>query len=94
MWKALYNNWVECDQPKPRTGVLVRNATYVGEADRLFCCVQDGEKQILVFASQKKIFAYNVKTEKVEWKLPKMENMLDATGMTIDGRGHLFVCDL
>ena len=85
-------HWMDCDEPKPKSGVLVRSMTHVGEDDILFCCVQDRDKQFLVFGSDNEILAYNVKTEMVEWNLPKTGKILDVTGITRDGHSYLFVC--
>ena len=85
-------HWLDCDEAKPKSGVLVRNATHVGEDDILFCCVQDRDNQFLVFGSDNEIFAYNVKTEMVEWNLPKTGKILDVTGITKDGHSYLFAC--
>ena len=88
-------HWVDCDKPQPKSAVLVRNVTHVRETDLLSSCVQDGGKQILVFSCPDGIFAYNLKTEKIKWKRYEtgMDKMVEITGMTTDGRGHLFVTD-
>ena len=39
-----------------------------------------------------KLFAYNVKTDAVEWKVLKMGKILDVTCVTIDGHSYLFAC--
>ena len=86
-------HWLDCDEPKPKSGVLVRNMTHVGEADSLLCCVRDGETRLLIFGSQDGIFAYNLETEKVRWKQPGLEKLMDVRGVITDGRGRLYVCD-
>ena len=85
-------HWLDCDEPKPKSGVLVRNATHVGEDDILFCCVQDRDKQFLVFGSDNEIFACNVKTERDEWHLHESGKIWDITGVTRDGHRYLLVC--
>ena len=62
------------------------------------CFVQDGDKHLLVVATgDAGLFAYNTKTDKLEWevnqKLTGMKQVPCATGVTTDGRGHLFVGD-
>lgn len=43
------------------------------------------------------IYAYNAKTSHLEWnaegRLPGMNRVLKAQGLTTDDQGHLFVCD-
>ena len=62
------------------------------------CFVQDGDKQLLVAAAgDAGLFAYNTKTDKLEWKVDGnvtgMEEAVDVRGVTTDERGHLFVAD-
>ena len=62
------------------------------------CFVQDGDKQLLIVgAFEAGLIAYNIKRGKLEWKvdgkMDRMEQVLDAGGVSTDGRGHLLVAD-
>ena len=62
------------------------------------CFVHDGDKQLLIIAVDSDgLFAYNTETNKLEWKMNRkqleIENEMLFHGVTMDGRGHLFVTD-
>ena len=62
------------------------------------CVIQDADKQLFVVAADiEGLFAFNIETGNLEWKVdenvPGMEQIIDANGVTHDGRGHLFVAD-
>ena len=63
------------------------------------CCLQVGDEQLLVVAAGKGgLFAYNLNTGKLEWKVdrkpPGVEKDMEVIGVATDKSGHLFVCDL
>ena len=83
-------------EPKPAAGKPVTHTKQKLIYDT--CCMKDGDKQLLVVAAgDEGIYAYNMGTDELEWsakgKLPGMEKAMDAFGVTMDGRGHLFVAD-
>ena len=59
------------------------------------CFVQDGDKELLiVFGLGEGLSTYNTDTDKLEWKVHEApDRRLGLTGVTTDGRGHLFVTD-
>ena len=83
-------------EPQPAAGKPVIHTKQNRIRD--ICYVKDGDKQLLVVAAkQEGIHAYNTITDRLEWsangKLPGMGKEMSATGVTTDGRGHLFVAD-
>ena len=92
-------HWLDLSDmpPKPATGkgiVHTQQRNMKG-----MCFVQNGDKQLLIATEWENgsLFAYNTETDKQEWevkrKLPGMEKDMDTSGVTTDGRGHLFVGD-
>ena len=62
------------------------------------CFAQYEGKELLVLAAgDEGVYAYNIETNQIEWeidaKLPGMKKKMQATGITADGRGRLFVAD-
>ena len=60
--------------------------------------IKAGKKQLLIVAAgDEGLFAYNTKTDKLEWevrgKLLAMKYDISVWGVATDGRGHLFVTD-
>ena len=61
------------------------------------CLVTHGNKEVLVTSNGiHGIKVYNVDNDEIEWKKKYglRESALDLSGVTTDGRGHLFACDL
>ncbi len=63
------------------------------------CCIQrNGEQLVVTVHKLDGIYAYNLRTGDLEWtvknKLPGWKFHLDASGVTTDGRSHLFVSDV
>ena len=61
------------------------------------CLATHGNKEVLVTSNGiHGIKVYNVDTDEIEWKKKYglRESALDLSGVTTDGRGHLFACDL
>ena len=92
-------HWLDLSglKPKPAEGKRVINVSQSCVFD--MCCVQDGEKQLLVVVSDfNEIVAYNTETDEVEWELDQvpfeiLDNFMQLTRITTDGRGHLLVND-
>ena len=61
------------------------------------CCVDDGQKRLLIISTMLGVIAYDTQKDKIEWSvdgvLPRMQNRMYTCGVTTDGCGHLFVCD-
>ena len=81
-------------QPKPGKSVIHTQQFHI----RDICFVKDGDKQLLVVAAaQNGLFAYNIEFDKLEWKfdgnIPGPGEKMFVSGVTTDGRGHLFVSD-
>ena len=89
--------WLDCSfsRPKPAHGP---NITYTQQNNIWdMCLVTHDNKEVLVTSrGQRGIKAYNVSTDEIEWKKKYglRESGLDLSGVTTDGRGHLFACDL
>ena len=91
-------HWLDLSGSKPKPAARKTCAihteliTFYG-----MCSVQHGDKQLLVVADYREIFAYNAATDKLEWKVDGKqlgtEKGMSPSGITTDGRGHLFVCD-
>ena len=67
------------------------------------CVAPDGDEHYLittenVFNKSLGVYAYNMSIKVLEWsvigKLEEMEEKIGSFGITTDGRGHLFVCDV
>ena len=62
-----------------------------------------GEKELVILSfgrpsgTQGGVHVYNIKTKELEWsvqgRLPGMKKFMKAQGLTVNDRGHLFVCD-
>ena len=72
------------------------------EPDSLHCVQHDGRSFVIVTHGKHSrwlggIHSYDAQTKDLIWKsrgkLPQMQSPLDATGITSDRRGHLYVCD-
>ena len=87
-------------EPKPVDGknVICTKQTNISD----MCVVQGGDRELLVATDGGKhggrVCAYNTATDELEWsvkgKLEGMQKEMGVRGVTTDGRGHLFLCDL
>ena len=91
-------HWLDVSdaQPKPAAGKCVIHTQLYRMYD--MCAIHNGDKHLLVAAAgEDGLFAYNMKRDQLEWKVDVkphgMEKYMEASGVTTDGRGHLFVCD-
>ena len=89
--------WLDLSESKPKLAAgkcVVPTQMY---SMRDVCVIQDSDKQLLVVAADiDGLFAYNIESGKLEWKMDEMfgmEQTIDANGVAQDGRGHLFVAD-
>ena len=91
-------HWLDLYESKPKAAAgkcVIRTQLSLV---RDICIIQNADKQWLVVAGDiEGLFAFNMETGKLEWKVdenvPGMEQIIDANGVTHDGRGHLFVAD-
>ena len=91
--------WLDLSELPPKLATGKGNVHTQQRSIKGMCFVQNGNKQLLIATEWENgsLFAYNTETDKQEWevngKLPGMENDMEASGVTTDGRGHLFVGD-
>ena len=89
--------WLNCSfsRPKPAHGP---NITYTQQNNIWdMCLVTHGSKEVLVTSrGERGINAYNTSTDELEWKIKYglRQSGFDLSGVTTDGHGHLFACDL
>ena len=104
----LYEDWskdppqahmLDCtgSQPKSLDGKNVIGTQQNSIPD--MCLLDEGDKQLLVaVGGGSGMYAYNTVTDELEWRLEGelegMEHGMCAGGVTTDGRGHLFTCDV
>ena len=87
-------------RPTPAAGKRVIHTEIKGEIKDM-CSDQDRKKELLIVAEHAEgydgVYAYNAERDEKVWEadgeLPGMEYSLEATGVTTDNRGHLFVAD-
>ena len=91
-------HWLDLSgsKPKPAAGKCIIHTQQTEIYD--MCFVDYGDKQLLIVAADDEgLFAYNTRTDKLEWKVvgkqSEMEENMLVTGVATDGRGHLFVAD-
>ena len=91
-------HWLDLSESQPKPSVGRRTIHIKQKFIYDVCCTQDGGEQLLVVTARHDgLFAYNTNTGKLEWKVdrkaPGMEKDMDCIGVTMDKRGHLFVCN-
>ena len=89
--------WLDCSTslPKPTNGKSITHTLQGYTFD--MCCSRYGDKQYLnTTYSSSGVYAYDVIADKFDWKGEPngTEKKMNAFGITADGRGHLFVCDM
>ena len=90
--------WLDCNYYPPtptdkRTNIRSRNG-FLQDV----CCVMRGEKELLVTThNHEGVRAHLAGTDKLEWcfpgRQPGMDRVINAVGITDNGRGQLFFCD-
>ena len=91
--------WLDCSASSPKSvqgrGITHTQQNFIQD----MCCVDIGDKELLITTKGfgGGVYAYNTKTDKMEWsvegKLPGIEKNVRPVGVTSDGHGHLFVSD-
>ena len=96
--------WLDCgaSPPKPAEGCNVTDTMHAVTHD-ICCCIcplndHDNKRLLIITDSDHGICAYDTKENKLVWKvkgkLNGMEHRMSPWGVTTDGRGHLFICDM
>ena len=93
--------WLDCRGAVPKPGHFIHSTC--GHQDVIWdmCCLLDQDsKQLIVTArGPEGLSAFsNVRSGRLEWnmkgELPGMKHSMCAEGVTTDGRGHIYVCDV
>ena len=96
-WKPNQIKWINpgsmSNLVTPRQPYPVYSITHTNFEDKDFVIITHGNP----YAPRGGIYAYNTKTNNLEWsvegRLPGMNKVIKAQGLTTDDQGHLFVCD-
>ena len=100
--------WLDCSTTPPKLATVTNTMTstpgpkitHVTQHEDIhsMCCVQYGGKHLLVVThASRGVSAYNTETDRLDWcitrKVLGVESEINASAVTADGRGHLFICD-
>ena len=89
--------WLDCgaSPPKPADGCNVTDTMHAVTHD--ICCCRCSQL-LIITDSDHGICAYGTKDNRLVWKvkgkLNGMEHRMSPWGVTTDGNGHLFICDM
>ena len=93
--------WLDCRSSVPKPGPFIHTTCGIHDLIWDMCCLRDRDnKQLIVTArGLEGLSAFsNVRSGRLEWnmkgELPAMKQSMVAEGVTTDGRGHIFVCDV
>ena len=100
--------WLDCSTMPPKLATVTDSITstprpkmtHITLQCEVFsiCCVQNEDKQLLLTTHGRKgVACYDVTKDRLDWclmrNLPGMEKEINASSVTTDGNGHLYVCD-
>ena len=95
--------WLDCSSYPP-SFINIQTNIQVQLADKYFiqdkCLVTDGEKDLLVTThNYGGVHAYIAGTDELKWRVSKtvgghLSRGMNAVGVTTNGRGQLFICDV